>query len=186
MDTTPWQQELFADVLACEEIRPAGYLPGDVDAAAVQSAAARGEALLRALAVVEDGRGEESDEHGATHLAIARIEARLDLLTAMVATLARSAQDDPARELHWSARGVRLRMPEAVPAGSRGRFRVQPADWLPEPLLIPATVLACIEAGGEYDLWLRFGPFGPALEAALERHLFRQHRKAVAGQRRPR
>jgi len=74
-----------------------------------------------------------------------------------------------------------------LPVGSGGRFRVRPTDWLPSSLILPATVLACgPEAGGVTRAWLRFGPLTPALEAALERHLFRVHRRAVAESRRPR
>jgi hypothetical protein len=104
----------------------------------------------------------------------------------MMATLGRQTHHDPERVLQWSARGVRLRMPAPVAVGSAGTFRVQPVDWLPEPLLLPATVRASINTGGEHELWLRFGPLSATLEASLERHLFRQHRRAIAESRRPR
>src|SRR5690606_22398472 len=103
---------LFGDTLACEELRPATFLPrprrND------PALAASGEALLRTLAVVEDGpRAEEPDtgDH-----ALHRIEAKLDLLTTLVAGLARHDDDDPVRSLRWSARGACLVLVDAPPA----------------------------------------------------------------------
>jgi hypothetical protein len=63
---------------------------------------------------------------------------------------------------------------------------VQAAEWLPSPLILPATVIALEPEGssGLHALWLRFESLTPALEAALERHLFRVHRRAVAESRR--
>lgn len=194
-DVTAARDLLFGDVLACEELRPAAFDPGIPDAARLQAHFARGEALLRALAVVEDSaRHEDSDQHDDS--ALHRIEAKLDLLTSLVATLAGTHGSDPLRALKWSARGACLAVDAPLTVGTPGLFRVQPADWLPSPLVLPATVIACAlpaadtpaspEAAPRPDAWLRFDTLPPVLEAALERHLFRQHRRAVAESRRPR
>jgi hypothetical protein len=176
--------QVFGDTLACEERRPASFVAGAVDAASARAAWQHGEGLLRALAVVEDSRGEEGEEHTPADLAMHRIEAKLDLLTAVVAALVRSREtQDPSRALQWSARGARIdAIADAADAGARGMFRVQPADWLPESLSLPATV----QSRDGDRLWLRFDPMPPALAAALERHLFRIHRRAIAELRRPR
>jgi hypothetical protein len=174
---------LFADTLTCDELRPATFLPRARPADPVL--AASGEALLRALAVVEDGPRPEEPESG-DH-ALPRIEAKLDLLTALVASLCRHEDVDPPRALRWSARGACLVLEDPPPPGSSGLFRVRPADWLPSALVLPATGIAREAAGaGGVRVWLRFDPIPPALEAALERHLFRIHRRAVAESRRPR
>lgn len=186
MNAATAREALFGEALACGEARPAAFLPGVVDGVAMQSLGARGEALLRALAVVEDGMRNEEPEQPGDH-AMHRIEAKLDLLTAIVASLATSDDADPVQLLQWSARGACLAIDAPLPAGTQGRFRVQPADWLPSPLILPATVVACdIDADGTPRAWLRFGALSPALLAALERHLFRVHRRAVAESRRPR
>lgn len=184
--TTPASAEdaLFADVLACDEVRPLAFLPGrEADPSGV---AASAEALLRALAVVEDGpRGDEPDA-GGDH-ALPRIEAKIDLLTALVASLCAQAGGDPPRRLRWSARGACIEVPDAPVPGTCGHLRVRPADWLPSPLQLPATVLATGPGGeGAHRAWLRFDDLPAPLQAALERHLFRQHRRAVAESRRPR
>ena len=171
---------LFDETVACEERRPAAFVASN--GLAPSQLAASGEALLRALAVVEDGPRPEEPEGG--DQSMARIEAKLDLLTALVAGLARQ-DEDPVRELRWSARGACLVL-ESAPADGVGLFRVRPADWLPSTLLLPATVLAREPAGDGLPVWLRFEPLSPALEGALERHLFRIHRRAVAESRRPR
>jgi hypothetical protein len=172
---------LFGDSLACEELRPAAFVARDSHPDPVLAASA--EALLRALAVVEDGPRPEEPESG-DH-ALPRIEAKLDLLTTLVAGLCRMDQDPP-RPLQWSARGACLVLDDPPPAGGAGLFRVRPADWLPSSLLLPATEIAR-EAGPDgVRVWLRFDAMPPALEAALERHLFRIHRRAVAESRRPR
>ena len=182
---------LFGDVLACEEVRPATFLPGKSDHAAQQSFATSGEALLRALAVIEDGtRGEAhaglEPEQPSDH-AMHRVEAKLDLLTLLVASVCASDKADPMRSLQWSARGACLAVEQPLPPGTSGHFRVQPADWLPSPLLLPATVIACnTDSSGATRAWLRFDQLSPALEAALERHLFRIHRRSIAESRRPR
>lgn len=177
---------LFADVLACDELRPAAFLPGEVDGPQRRSCLIRAETLLRAMAIVEDGTRPDENEPAHDN-ALRRIEAKLDLLTALVANVAPPSAD-PVHPLRWSARGARLPVAAPLPAQARGLFRVQPADWLPSTLQLPAVVLACGpdgSAGGAHVAWLRFEPMGPALEAALERHLFRVHRRAVAESRRP-
>ncbi|MGO4220273.1 PilZ domain-containing protein [Lysobacter sp. TAF61] len=177
---------VFGETLVCDEIRPAAFLPGGFDQAQLQAMWARGEMLLRALAVVEDGSGGEEPEQPSDH-AVLRIEAKLDLLTALVASLATAHDADPLRPLRWSSQGACLTADANIPTGTVGRFRVQPADWLPSPLVLPATLHARdIDQAGRPRLWLRFGPLSPVLAAALERHLFRVHRRAVAESRRGR
>lgn len=184
--TTPAEAEalLFADTLACEERRPAAFLPQPVHGDSVL--AASGEALLRALAVVEDGPRSEEPEPGGDHV-LPRIEAKLDLLTTLVGSLCRQDDADACRALQWSARGACLVVEDAPPPGSAGLFRIRPADWLPSPLLLPAREIARdVTDGSGVRCWLRFDPMPPALEAALERHLFRIHRRAIAESRRAR
>ena len=176
---------LFGEALACEEVRPAGFEPASPDASALHAEALRAEAFLQALAVVEDSRGEDPEEHGPAALALQRIEARLDLLTALVGALLQGTDRDPPRLLRWSALGACLPGTDA-PVGSTGWLRLQPSDRLPQPLRLPVRVLAAEPATDGSRLWLRFEGLPPALAAALERHLFRQHRREVAERRRPR
>jgi hypothetical protein len=51
---------------------------------------------------------------------------------------------------------------------------------------LPVEVVACGNESGQSWLWLRLSPRPRALESAIERHLFRLHRRAIAGARRQR
>lgn len=185
MNADSARAHVFGESLSCEEVRPAAFLPGALAPAAARQACLRAESLLRALAVVEDSRGDDGEEHSGNDIVLNRIEAKLDLLTALVASRV-ADHFDPLRLLRWSALGVCLDVDDAVAPDTAGAFRVQPSDWLPESLLLPARVLASVSHGGGQQLWVRFGPLSPTLESALERHLFRVHRRAIAESRRPR
>ncbi|MFP7722184.1 PilZ domain-containing protein [Lysobacter sp. A3-1-A15] len=188
MDAARARDEIFGDALACEEARPSGFHPAAPDPMDMRAACLRSEGLLRALAVVEDSRGiEDNEEYDPANAAHHRLEAKVDLLTALMARLVRSQEpSDPIRTVRWSALGVCLPTDTARSPGTTGTFRIQPSDWLPESLELPATVLASVDDPADPRLWLRFGPLTPALESALQRHLFRVHRREVAEARRPR
>lgn len=176
---------LFTDALVCEELRPASFRVGALEPTESRTALLAAEGLLRALAVVEDQRGEGADENGEKNQALQRIEAKLDLLTALIANL-HSVRDrqDPAQRLCWSASAACLDGQPIVAPDTEGVFCVQPTDWLSEPLRLPATVVAAEPSGASWRLWLRFAPLPDALQAALERHVFRVHRRAIAELRR--
>lgn len=174
---------LFGDALACDEYRPAAFVAADIPAAVAQAECLRADALLQSIAQIEDSRGAEDEaDRSPQALALARIEARLDLLTALVAQLVQRDGGDPRRPLHWSAQGVRLAVDTPLAGDTHGWFRLQPCDWLPERLQLPAQVIAC-EAG---IAWLRFDALPAPLVQTLERHLFRVHRREIAERRRPR
>lgn len=177
---------IFGDALATEDVRPAALVTAPVDAHLQRLHAMRGEALLRALSVLEDSRSDEPDDRNPTDPAVRRLEAKVDLLVGLVSSLMlRDAVVDAPRRLTWSARGACVAVEEHVALPDVGTpvvLRVQPSDALPESLHLPARVLAAEDANR--NVWLRFDPLPPGLEALLERHLFRVHRRAVAESRR--
>lgn len=175
---------LFADTLSCDEHRPAAFVPGTSGAAQLAQAQARAETLLLALAQSEETRLDESEEHGELPLAIQRVEAKLDLLLGLFSTLLRERNGAlAAGPLRWSTRGARLDGAHESPAvGTIGLLRMQPADWLPDVVELPARVAAT----DGHRLWLAFDALTPALTEALERHLFRLHRRQIAQSRRTR
>ena len=173
---------LFGDTLTCEETRRAAFMAQPVDEVLAEAACVRAEACLRAIAIIEDTGGEEDDTVQSP--ALRRIEARLELVMALLGSRLQQGQADPAVALRWSALGACLPVREAVAEGSTGLFRIQATPWLPEPLELPATVAACQpQENGKALLWLRFGPLSGTAISALERHLFRQHRRAIAERR---
>jgi hypothetical protein len=181
------RESLFGESIASEDARPLALLP-PLPEARQRAALARAETLMRALALLDEARADEAESPDGDP-ALRRLESKVDLLVGMVgALLQRDQAADPMRMLHWSARGamVELGDDEAPAAGDARVLRLQPSDTLPEALLLPAHVLAVETTDAGIRAWLRFDPLPPALEALLERHLFRLHRRAVAERRRQR
>ncbi|MCC8538288.1 PilZ domain-containing protein [Xanthomonas axonopodis pv. poinsettiicola] len=177
------EAELFADTLSCELRLPAGFRAGG-DAGA-QSAA---ETLLRSLGQVEDLRSEEaSEDRGELPLLVQRMDAKLDLMLALIGRLVRQGDSGLVQNLvHWSVRGIRLNCATGHAEGTAGVVCLQPSDWLPELVQLPAQVLASAGDGHDQWVWLRFAPLAPGLQDALQRHLFRLHRRQIAEARRQR
>lgn len=179
------ETELFADTLTCDLALPASFEAGN---STIHPGAA--EMLLRSVALVEDSRGgEDNDERGTDgSVQLQRLEARMDLVLVLLGRLLRQSADAlPLRPLRWSRRGLRLELGQRTgsPAGTQGVVRLQPADWLPDHVELPVRVVAeAANGNGGHYLWLRLDEPGSALEMALERHLFRLHRRQVAATRR--
>ncbi|MCD0245138.1 PilZ domain-containing protein [Xanthomonas melonis] len=174
---------LFADTLSCQLRLPAGFRAG-ADAGAHSAA----EALLRSLGQVEDLRSEEAGEdRGELPLLVQRMDAKLDLMLALIGRLVRQGDGGLGPTMvHWSVRGIRLACATTHAAGTTGVVCLQPSDWLPELVQLPAHVVASASDGHDHWLWLGFAPLSPGLQDALERHLFRLHRREIAEARRQR
>jgi len=167
---------LFAHTLNCQ-----AQLPADFRVDAGPGRTEHAQSLLRAVTMIEDMGLNEHHEHEELLPFNLRMEAKLDLnLLLLGRVLEQTLPALPVRSVRWSIRGARLgRLDDdgATPAsGSEGILQIQLCHWLPEPLELPARVLAA-DAG---YLWLRFPELTAALHDALERHLFRQHRRQIA------
>ncbi|TWI02783.1 atypical PilZ domain-containing cyclic di-GMP receptor [Luteimonas cucumeris] len=175
--------ELFSDTLSCDVVLPARFDPGP--AMAAQHAA---ESLLHGLAIAEDVRSDDNEERGELPQSMQRVEAKLDLILGVLGKLTRARADAlPVRHARWSHRGLRLDLPatSGFSTGDSGVLLLQPADWLSDHIELPARVLAEMPGqDGHHHLWLRFGTLLPGLHDALERHLFRLHRRQIAEARR--
>jgi len=174
VDNANAEVALFDHVLSCEADLPADFSPG-----AGRGRLAHAQALLRAVAMIEDmGAHERPHEHDELPPFNQRMEAKLDLALLLLGrTLEQTRPALPTRRVRWSLHGARLQHPEGpLPSGTEGVLQIQPCDWLPEPLELPA----CILTADHEHLWLRFPPFSSALTDALECHLFRQHRRQIA------
>ena len=172
------EQRLFADALSCELA-----LPVAVTASASRGRQAQAAALLSGLAQVEDLRKDDGgEEHGDLPLLAQRMDAKLDLILALLGRLARQVDALPECDLRWSRHGLRIDLPERpdLATGTAVLVRLQPADWLPDHLELPATVIEVIGT----RVWVAFADLRPDLVEALDRHLFRLHRRQVAEQRR--
>lgn len=180
----PAESELFDETLSCELALPAEFRIGS---AVIRPGTA--ETLLRSVALVEDARGDDGhDDRSDATLQVQRLEAKLDLVMVLLGRLVRqNSQDLPLRPLRWSRRGIRLEQGARSGAapGSMGVIRLQPCDWLPDHIDLPVVIVAeAANGSGAHYLWLRFEGLSDALEMALERHLFRLHRRQIAEARR--
>lgn len=168
---------LFGDAVACELETAVALAPGHPGIDSQR----RAEHLLRDIGVAEERRHEDHEDRTPAEDGLRRLEAKVDLLTRLVAgVLAREGGMPAHRHVHLSRRGARIRGLASPATPGPLRLRLQVADWLPELLEFPA---ALVEAEGD-TLWLRFDGLAPGLEAALERLVFRLHRRQVAVTRR--
>lgn len=179
---TPADQRLFGDSLDCSLVLPVTVTVGTGPGRQSQAVT-----LLHGLSQIEDLRKEDGgEEHGDLPLLAQRMDAKLDLILALVGRLAMRADGLPERPVRWSRAGVRVDLDAAddLAADTRVLVRLQPAEWLPDHLELPATVLSRDAHGDGARIWLAFGDLRPDLVEALDRHLFRLHRRQVAEQRR--
>lgn len=179
------RHSLFGDALACESDMPAALRSRAPDAVTVERALDHAETVLRSLALIEDAPHDDEGDRGNHDPGIQRLEAKLNLvLESLAGILRRERTDLPTQTLRWSRLGAEMLHTEATPP-ERGFLLLQPLVWVPQRLELPVRVLAHEPAGdGRCRVWLRFDPLPPQLESALERHLFRLHRRQLA-QRKP-
>lgn len=181
----PAETELFDDTLSCELSLPAVF-----EAGAKVKRPGSAEMLLRSIALVEDARNvDDSDERNDNSLQLQRLEARLDLTLVLLGRLLqREAPPAATTQLRWSRHGLRLQREQlgGFTAGTAGVVSLQPAEWLPDAIELPVVVLAEADTAQATQLWLRLDTQNDALLAAVERHLFRLHRKQIADSRRNR
>lgn len=174
------EQRLFGDALSCEL-----ELPLEVIASDARGRQAQAESLLVSLARLEDLRKEDGEDHGDPLLA-QRIDAKLDLILALVGHIVHRSNAMPLRRLRWSRHGLRVDFDgdQGLATGAALVLKLQPADWLPDHLELPAVVLEQAALPGGQRLWLGFSDLRLGLSEAIDRHLFRVHRRQIAEQRR--
>lgn len=175
------EERLFADALSCEL-----DLPLAIDASDGRGRQAQAASLLASLAQLEDLRKDDAEEHGDLPLLAQRMDAKLDLVLALLGRLVTREEAMPVRHLRWSRHGLRVDL-DPAPAFAVGAgvvLRLQPTEWLPDHLELPARVLDLAGRPGGARVWLGFSDLRPDLSEAIDRHLFRLHRRQIAGQRR--
>lgn len=175
------EAHLFGDSLSCDL-----DLPVSLEPASSRGRQAQAVALLSGLAQIEDLRKDDGgEEHGDLPLLAQRMDAKLDLILGLIGRLART-HELPEQPVRLSRSGLRIDLDLAAGLAVHTRVivRLQPADWLPDHLELPAEVFARHDGEHGARLWLAFVDLRPDLVEALDRHLFRLHRRAVAEQRR--
>ena len=173
----------YADTL------PLGFEPLDKlpDGAALAGMNEETQQVLVADASLDEQRphtDKKTDEEHELAEDLKRVEFKVNVLIQLVARLlSRDGVLPPVRSLRLHALGVEwLARDEAVPTGE-GVVSLHVSRYFPQPLLLPGRVLGT-HADAE-GTWVRFAFEGltPSVTEALERLVFRHHRRLVAGTR---
>ncbi|MEL0027294.1 MAG: PilZ domain-containing protein [Perlucidibaca sp.] len=182
MTESPGGSEELASAICLEGVLPVAWkdMPagmGDVEYASLHEGNLM---LLNAIAVMEQPRHADSEESQAIHQELFRLEAKLDLLTSLMTRLLEKYELVPplasvrltARSFHWH--GSML----PAEAGRSGIIEIYVHPLVAAPLRLPARV----EQAGSAQL----AEMPVVMRNALERFLFRQHRRQVAEHRQTR
>jgi len=175
--------------MRCADVLPlswqGGSLPGAAEAARLDDDNVH---TLKAVAALEEYATEPADESDPESLEQRRLNDKVNILLEMVGHLLALHASAPAPvavtlssdAVEWDA------FAGAAPAdGARGIVRLYLHRYVPRPLCL-AGVARCEDRGdGRVRVRLEFAPLGAPLASALERHVFRRHRRAIAGARRP-
>ena len=174
-------EQLFGDALSCESEIPVAYRSHAPEAQSTDRAVEHAELVLKSLALIEEAPHEDGEEHAAEKAHLQRLEAKLNLvLETLSGILRRERSDLPQQRFRWSRFGAEILHPGGEPP-EKGFLLLQPLAWLPQRLELPVICIAReAQADGGHRVWLRFSPQPASLQQALERHLFRLHRRELA------
>lgn len=141
------------------------------------------ESLLAGLLALDEHSTTKSEDEKDFSPDLARLERKLDLVLELLSAQLMDAKAPREAMVQLSARGARWALHSDVPVpGSLVVSSIYVHRLMPRPLRLPAEVI--------HDqpgwLQLRFLPLGEGCEELLLRHVFQQHRRALAGHRRGR
>jgi len=137
--------------------------------------------LLASVALLAE-HSPSKDEPTAADLELQRIHHKLNLLLELLGSfLLQQLPRPPAVSLRLSWRGLAWAGGGDAEVGSAGMIEIYLSPVLPQPLRLPAHIVAC-NAG---ETVAEFDPMPEFCQAALERHVFQQHRREVAETRQP-
>lgn len=174
----------FEQRVSCEEslhadCEPLAWPPSP---ALLQQLAERNANVLAAIAALEERRADGGEDDSPLMQEMLRMDAKLNVLMEIVNNLLVPASAlPPRRQLRFNAIGALLPAGLAPAAGGvLLRIRFDLCRSL--PLELPAQVQRQFDDGRAFVL---FAPLGDALGDAIERLVFRHHRRKVAGARQP-
>lgn len=139
--------------------------------------------VLNLVAAVEEHRAEVFDDDAPSGAELGRLDAKINLLLELVQLLVvRDREPPPRREVRLNAHGIALAADDLYAApGARIRVRIHLDACRAMPLEFPARAIALGERG---RVLLAFEEPGAAIEEAMDRLVFRYHRRKVAIERR--
>lgn len=144
------------------------------------------EQVLAAIAVVEEAGVVKNEDNDPVLAELQNLDARLRVLMDLVFHLYRQ-QSEPAAPQAFVMSATALSIAGAGPApamGQTGVVELQLDAPVPRPLRLPAEVTEVSPSEAGWSASLRLIIRNEVLAEALERHVFRHHRREVAGVRR--
>ena len=175
---SPGMTQETAHVLSYDDHLPLQWSEAGLpDPAGLENLCEANVCLLGKVAALEERRrfaGEEGD----LEQEINRLNAKMDLLLGLVATIARAHLQLPdSVPLRLSADSIRWKsLAQAPQPGSRIMIALYLNPCIAEPLRLPAVIQS------RDDEWVeaRFEHPGETCQSALEQHVFLHHRRSVA------
>lgn len=139
--------------------------------------------VLNLVAAVEEHRAEAQDEDSTSGAELGRLDAKLNLLLELVQLLVvRNREPAPRRWVRLNAHGIAFQAEDLYRSpGAKVHVRIHLDACRAMPLEFPAQVVALAEPG---RVLLAFEEPGAAIEEAMDRLVFRHHRRKVAIERR--
>ena len=176
----------LGDGLVLEDERHVSVIPGPL-AEGLELAQLNADNLqmLVAEASIEEARANEAlkEESSALLHELQRLEYKLNILLRLTAELTMARQEmPPLQRIRLAAHGMEL-WGEAPAVGEAGRIKLYINSAVPQPLLLPCVVAADIWRDGRRMVQLQFVGVGAPVAEALERLIFRHHRRLIAGRR---
>lgn len=174
----------FEQRVSCEEslhadCEPLAWPPSP---ALLQQLAERNANVLAAIAALEERRADGGEDDSPLMQEMLRMDAKLNVLMEIVNNLLVPASVLPPRQsLRFN--GVGALLPAGMaPAGGGLLLRIRFDLCRSLPLELAAQVQRQFDDGRTF---IAFAPLGDALGDAIERLVFRHHRRKVAGARQP-
>lgn len=180
MSTAKWNE--FEQLVSVEELLHVAVAPlaWPVSPAMALSLAERNGNTLTAIAALEERRADPADDDSPLLLEIRRMDAKLTALVEIVNRLLTPAHTLPVQRLiRLNARGAVIPT-ELVPADEAMLLSLRFDDCPSLPLELPALAERKFEDGRTF---VAFPLLNEALSDAMERLVFRHHRRKVAGTR---
>jgi hypothetical protein len=168
--------ELFDGCVSCEDVVPIAWRSRN---AALSSGELHRlqEMTLRALRAEPGEQCDVKDPH------LLRVHEKLDSVLEMIGRLMEVHFPAPqSAHVRLSRMGVSWRVPagKAPAMGEPGVLELHLHPRLMQPLLLPAKVCSISPHGEEVEVNVAFESLSEPVESALERHVFRRHRRAIS------
>jgi hypothetical protein len=177
----------FGEGLVFEDTLPIAFVAGPApDDAQLARINADNKQLLGEDASLEDTRRVEvlKEESMALVQELQRLEFKLDAILRLLATMrARDSSTPLARKVRFTASALEWIGDGAPAAGSIGMIELYLNRSLPQALRLPCVVVANRHEAGATVAQLQFEHVSDVVKELIERFIFRQHRRLVAGSR---